>query len=302
MKLSVCIPSYNPTVTLTTTVDSLISQKQLIDELVIVIDNKDYTKQVDELQKKYVGVFKLLITMQQLNTGRAGARNKCAEIANGDIILFLDDDMIAEDNLIQKHLEYHTQKGECILSGSGYSNPSEAKTSFRKFIVNTEISWQKDIPINNIITYDKFTLTACNMSMPASLFKKLKGFDAQLKDGEDFDFGVRALDNGIRVFYDAKIIAWHNDNADLKKIIRRLNEYNRGRVDILKLHPEYLKKFPHFLPKAPGFVKKTMKAICRYTIAPFVLADSFVFRVLPLKIKFILYRVTIAAHVNRDSK
>jgi len=302
MKLSVCIPSYNPTVTLTTTVDSLVSQKHLIDEVVIVIDNKDYPKQTEELQKKYDGIFKKLNIVQQVNTGRAGARNKCAEIASGDIILFLDDDMIPEDNLIQKHLEYHGKEGECIVTGSGFNDPTKAKTDFAKYIVYTEGLWQKDIPTNKLVTYDKFAFTACNMSIPAGLFKGLGGFDDRLKDGEDFDLGVRALDNGVKILYDGAIKAWHNDNTNLKGVIRRHNEYNKGRISIIKLHPEYLKKFPVFLPPSPGFLKMILIGIFSFTVAPFVLADSFIFRVLPLKFKFTLYRLTIASYVNRDSK
>jgi len=301
MKLSVCIPSYNPTVALTATIDSLVSQNYLIDQLVIIIDNNNYAKQVEEFKKKYSGVFNLSITMQA-NTGRAGARNNCVKIATGDIILFLDDDMITEGNLVKKHIDYHAKEGECVVSGSGFHDPSKAKTSFAKYVLQSELSWQKNIPADNRVTMENFAFTACNMSMPAGIFNRLGGFDSRLKDAEDFDFGVRALDKGVKIFYDKDIKAWHNDSMDLKQTIRRYNEYKIANAALLNLHPDYHKRFPHFIPVAPRAVKRVMKWIFRHIFAPFVLSDLFIFRVLPLNAKFTLYRLTIAANLNEDGK
>lgn len=295
MKLSVCIPSYNPTLTLSRTIDYLIPQKGLMYQLVIVIDSDKYSAQVKELQNKYSGIFNLSVIMQA-NTGRAGARNRCVKEATGEVVLFLDDDVAISKDLVKRHIEYHKSESNCIVSGNAFRDESQAKDDFSKYVVEVEKNWQKGMPEKGQVRYDNFAFTVCNMSIPVKLFNELGGFDTRLKDAEDFDFAMRALGAGIKIMYDRSLLAWPTDWPDIKTYINRHNTYIRANCDLVKLHPEYLKSFPDLVPAEAVGIKKVILGILRSSICKLALNDSLLFRALSLKMKFALYRLTIAAN------
>jgi GT2 family glycosyltransferase len=223
VKTSVIIPSYNPTVKLPETLDKLVLQSSFIDELIIIIDNNSYSDFAKLLAEKYASTLNIKI-FPQPNSGRAISRNRGAELSLGDIIIFLDDDMLAENNLIEKHIQYHLKNPGIIVSGNGYRNPIDTKYDFGRFLITMEKGWRKYGTETREITLQKFDFTACNMSLPKSIFKQLGGFDTRFSDGEDFDFAVRAIQQNIKIIYDSTLLAWHNDWPEIDKYIKRQNE------------------------------------------------------------------------------
>jgi GT2 family glycosyltransferase len=298
MKLSVCIPTYSPEATLAATIDSLICQKEKIDQLVIVIDNKKHAGYKETLENKYSGIFNLTAHVQP-NTGRAGARNKCAQLATGDVLLFLDDDMLTSPDLVSKHLAYH-EKGNKVVVGNGYRDETKARNDFAKYLVAVDKIWQRGIPEKCEVTYQAFVFTACNMSISKAVFEQFNGFDARLKDSEDFDLGMRLLEGGMRIMYDRTLLAWPSDWPDIRGFISRHNSYAAGKKELVKLHPEYLKHFPGLLPSPASILKKMILRMIKVTICKAVLNDSFIFRALPLGNKFTLYRLTVAVYSDTN--
>jgi GT2 family glycosyltransferase len=296
MNVSVIIPSYNPTMHLEKTVDSLIHQSKHIQQLVIVIDNEEHHAFADTLMHKYKNNFRLLTVHVQANGGRAKARNKGARISEGDLLFFLDDDMFAEKDLVEKHLAYHAANPSTIVIGNGYRNPNDAKDDFAKYIIKVEKSWhpKENGPVK--VGYNNFNFTACNMSIPMTEFTRLGGFDEKLRDAEDFDFGARALKHAINIIYDSDITAWHSDWPDITGFIRRHNEYTKAKRELVKIHKEYLESFPALIPQEPGILKKIVLIIFKDTICKGVLHNVAMFRALPLSLRFLLYRLTISAN------
>lgn len=297
MKTSIIIPSYNPTLKLPQTLEKLVPQSSFINELIILIDNDNYTEFTQSLVEKYLPSFKIKIYSQP-NSGRAISRNKGAELSSGDILIFLDDDMLAEKNLIEKHIQYHLKSSDVIVSGNGYRNPEDATNSFRKFLIKMEQEWKKDNTVVEEVTLQKFNFTACNMSLSKNLFDQLGGFDTRFSDGEDFDFAVRAINIGIRIMYDKTLLAWHNDWPEIGTYIKRQNEYISAKNEIIKVHPDYLKYFPNLQIEQRSKIKKFVSSIVRSTIGKWVIKKNRIFEIFPLSFKFVLYRATISAYSN----
>jgi len=53
----------------------------------------------------------------QENAGRAAARNAGVAAADGDVILFVDDDRIADLELVAGHLKAQSAESECVVVG-----------------------------------------------------------------------------------------------------------------------------------------------------------------------------------------
>jgi GT2 family glycosyltransferase len=297
LKTSVIIPSYNPTLKLAETLEKLVPQAILIYELIIIIDSDNYGDFAKSLAHKYSPAFKIKIYPQP-NSGRAKSRNKGAEICSGDIIIFLDDDMLAEKDLIEKHIQYHLKNPGIILSGNGYRNPECAKYDFGKYLINVEKIWKKESSDVGETTFQKFNFTACNLSLPKKIFQQLGGFDTHFSDAEDFDFAVRAIKSGIRIIYDRTLLAWHNDWPEIDTYIKRQNEYLMAKKEIQKLHPDYLEYFPYLQSKQRNKVKRLFAAIIRTTVGKWVISKNSIFGMLPISIKFFLYRISISSNLN----
>jgi glycosyltransferase involved in cell wall biosynthesis len=110
--VSIIIPSYNSKKTLPGVLLSISKQKITKSELglieVIVIDDGSTDETFTEVQKLELN-FKLLY-IQQKNFGRSIARNNGAKVATGEIIIFIDSDVLLEQHFIREHMLRH----ECL--------------------------------------------------------------------------------------------------------------------------------------------------------------------------------------------
>lgn len=292
IKVSVVIPSFNPELKLSDTLDSLVPQSQFIDEVIIIIDLSNYQYFTKAMEEKYATLLKINSYSLE-NSGRGKSRNRGTELSTGDIIVFLDDDMIAEKDLIEKHIRFHTRKPDSIVSGNGYRNPKGANYDFGKYLIEIESSWKEKTKGIGTVTFQNFNFSACNMSVPIGIFRLLGGFDTRFSDGEDFDFAVRAIQANLPVYYDGTIAAWHNDWPEIDVLIKRQREYTLAKIEIFKIHPGYNKLFPKMIPKQTGALKKILIFLLKKPINNFVNIRNNIFTHFPLKVKFFFYNITI---------
>jgi len=133
------------------------------------------------------------------------ARNIGIEKSVGDIIIFIDDDVILENDFVyqhvQAHLKYDVVQGRVI---EGDSLPS-AKPHW----VN---AWIKFSGSNNCIKEGRINVvTGCNFSLKRDVVSKVGLFDeffSKLALREDTDFGLRCYKEGVCMGFspEAKLI------------------------------------------------------------------------------------------------
>ena len=103
-KISIVIPTLDRAAVLTGTIDRIESQTVARESYeVIVVDNSsaDDTLRVLEAKARSHANLKFFI---QRKRGAAATRNVGLRESSGDIVLFIDDDILAEPDLIEKHL------------------------------------------------------------------------------------------------------------------------------------------------------------------------------------------------------
>jgi len=117
--VTVIIPAYNSSKTVSNALSSVINQEGDFNLEVIVIDDgsTDHTAQIVlNYSEKYPGLIKLV---SQKNQGVACARNQGLKHATGDFIAFLDSDDCWYPNKLQKQLHI-LKNNDFFLLGGGY--------------------------------------------------------------------------------------------------------------------------------------------------------------------------------------
>ena len=129
---------------------------------------------------KGLSTFFNLILIEQPDSGPGIARNRGAKIASASLLLFLDDDVEPEPELIQSHLDAHKKwPGGVIL---GYSPFSDELDQYDYANLNLKTYWSNLFEEQAQIAYRfrMWDLTTANVSMQLNLFESIGRFDEGL--------------------------------------------------------------------------------------------------------------------------
>jgi GT2 family glycosyltransferase len=171
-----------------------------------------------------------------VNLGRAGGRNKLAASAKGSLLVFFDDDLRPLTNCISIHREHHAIFSNSILVGATPEDPALVTSDMHHYKAYLSAKWEKGLlKKQSCTTGDTLFLSAANMSIPASTFRELKGFNESLSDAEDLELGHRARQSGVRISYNSNAIAWHDDLITGRLYVLRQRQYQEAQEIIMAL-------------------------------------------------------------------
>ena len=182
------------------------------------------------------------------NVGRAKARNYGIREATGDIIIFIDDDRIPDQNFIRFHIEAHSKPNMVVLGRRSDVSLEEEQiltlqhslTAHQK-LKDYAVTEKSYIPFRhprNIFRW-MYCFTG-NLSVDRTLLNAIGGFDENfVKWGhEDVDLGIRLYLKGAPFIYRDSIINYHLVHE------RSYNERNQESLDNLKYLRSKYKKCP----------------------------------------------------------
>ena len=129
--------------------------------------------------------------VEQTNTGAAEARNRGAAAARHQVILFLDDDMMCQPDLIGQHARCYRDGADAVIGTAIIDNESPAG-----FLPRNVSRWLDSKVVRTPLSpFDIFT---GQLSVRREVFHQIGGFDPAFTSGsafgnEDADFGVDLL-------------------------------------------------------------------------------------------------------------
>lgn len=224
--ISIIIPTFNRKEILSRCLISLINQTfpQNIFEILVVDDGS--TDNIEELIKSF-NKDQFIRYLRQERCGQASAENMGIKNARGNIILLLDNDMIATDILVEEHFKYHQKFKNHIVRGayantSDYDNPasgSEGEFHSTAFFIAGNVSIRKEHLI------------------------KAGMFDEDFKEYGwlDLELGMRLKKLGLSAITNEKAFSYHYQKKfeleDFSKICNK--EIERGHTGVLfyRKHP-----------------------------------------------------------------
>ncbi len=128
MKISVVIPTYNRREILARTLETLFAQDFPSDQYEIVVAVDGSTDGTAEFLRALKPACPLHIVEHTRNLGQAAARNSAIRIAQGEMILLVDDDMLCDRSLFKEHVAAHEGAASLVVSGPVLIAPDSAPT------------------------------------------------------------------------------------------------------------------------------------------------------------------------------
>ena len=227
MNTSVIISTYNGAHKVLNLLKALERQSYQDFETVIVIDGStDNTAQVINNASLSLSFLRVI---EQENRGRAAVRNRGAETASGDLLIFFDDDMRPVPSCVEKHVLHHATYPRTILGGNPIEDSRRQTTDFQRYKASLSRGWVEPLRyISKPLHKDNVFLTAANFSVPKEVFVKIGGFDENMNDIEDLDFALRAVEKKVPIYFKYEAIAWHDDFVTCKSYVKRQVQYQDG--------------------------------------------------------------------------
>lgn len=198
IKISVVMPTFNRRHVLERTLPALVAQDLPPDQFEVLIVDNGSTDGTLEFLRSWNPPFAFR-ALQAPRRGAGAARNVGICAARGELVLFLDDDLIAIPELLSQHCAAHTNAPEPhIVHGPIYIAPGSAKTIIRHltelFYANYNRSLTADMELrypDGIGPKIAMLSSMVNSSMPREALLQCGGFDEEILAAEDLELGMR---------------------------------------------------------------------------------------------------------------
>jgi len=236
--ISIVIPTYNASKFIPALMDSIF--KQAVDDMEVIIVDDCSTDNTVELVKEYPA---RVIVMEQ-NGGPAKARNKGVAEAKGDIIFFLDSDVLVLDGTVREVQEYfeNDHAANCVI-GVCATEPLN-KGFVPKYMAMFEYIHLLDALDVNLSVF----APRCG-AIKKELFQRAGGYDESYKgaDVEDFEL-ARRINKIDRIALNPKMLVRHQFVNNLEEAVK--NYFKRAVMWIHLFMKD--KKFDNAGPTAPS--------------------------------------------------
>ncbi len=136
-RVSVIIPTFNRARLLASSLESLTSQSVTPGQFEVVVVDDGSTDETSDVCRRFSSRLALKY-IRTAHTGIAAAKNAGIATATGAILLFFDDDDIANQDLVREHLKTHHEHPEENVAVLGFTTwaPSLQVTEVMNFVTN----------------------------------------------------------------------------------------------------------------------------------------------------------------------
>ena len=237
VKLSVVIPTYNRRAQLHRVLVALAAQTATRFEVIVIADGStDGTAEYLNSRQVPLGIKVVL----QSNAGPAAARNKGVLCARGEIVLFLDDDVVPAHDLVARHIAAQ----ESALHESVVIGPMLDPTGFK---MSPWVAWEQHQLQKQYValishdyepTFRQFYTG--NASVPRDALIRAGLFDTGLRRAEDVELAFRLHQLGLGFTFEPEAKGYHYAVRSFDSWLNNAREYGLNDIGFLKLGQQWL--------------------------------------------------------------
>lgn len=228
--MTIIIPTYNRADSLTLVLEKLFIHTKTLNNIeIIVVDDgsiDDTKERIEEFVENHT--IKIRYLFQQ-NSGPAAARNLGIKEAKGDILLFLDSDIIPSEHLISEHLKFHEKYPQYnfALRGSTKHCYGQLETvRICEFIDVKQIN--KKSKNAEYIELRWADFRSGNISLKRQFLFENGIFDEEMSTREDVELGYRLRKSQLKLYHSNRAMGLHLHPVDLERYFRYAEDYGKS--------------------------------------------------------------------------
>ena len=236
--ISIIIPTHNRKDSLECLLRQLREQTYPLDLMEVIVVADGCTDSTMQMLENFRAPYKFNFT-QQNGYGAGTARNNGASLASGQLLLFLDDDILPSKGLLEAHVLAHKDQNTVVIGRLELATIN--KPAF--FFILYRFWWEnKYFAMRSAgYRYSYEDLLSGNFSVSASLFKSINGFDNTFRCREDYELGARLIKHGANFVFANDAWGYHNDEVNnLCRSFHRKRQEGKADVQMGFLHTDLI--------------------------------------------------------------
>lgn len=228
-KVSVIIPTYNRIERLKAVLAALEQQTYPLDQVEVLVVSDGSTDGTDIFLNGYHGPLNLTPLFHK-NQGPAASRNLGITQACGEIILFIDDDVVPVPDLVHEHLKIHAAQGPNVVVLGPMLTPPDS-------LLSPWTYWEQEMLMKQYtaMTFGRWQPTSRqfytgNSSLARRHLEAAGGFDAAFRRAEDVELAYRLESIGLTFFYHPQAVGYHYANRNFGSWSQIAYDYGQNDV------------------------------------------------------------------------
>jgi glycosyltransferase involved in cell wall biosynthesis len=236
-KLSVIIPTYQRREALALVLAALARQTLAADEyeVVVVLDGPD--AEVEAMLDALLPPFALRWFVQP-HRGDTSARNLGLRQAQGEILVYLDDDAIPEPGLLAAHLDRHRDP-DLVVIGAVNLHPQSPQLLVGEAVDYSPKHFARCSQPGYVPDYRD--LSAANFSVRKRHITAVGGFDEGFQGyggPNDRELALRLTGQGLRLVFESRAFAGHYVSKSWARLLRDNRDLGRANRYFFSKNPE----------------------------------------------------------------
>jgi len=228
--ISVVLPTYNRVAQLQQVLAGLAAQSYPLTAFEVVIVSDGSTDGTNDFLHSYSGPLQIR-PFVQANGGAAAARNRGLQMAQGELVIFLDDDVVPEPQLVAEHVATHQQQqGDVVVLGPMLTPPDMALKPWVRWEQAMLYKQYADIAAGKWAPTARQFYTG-NASVARRHLLTVGGFDTNFRRAEDVELAYRLADHGLTFLFNPKAIGYHYADRSFASWLQ--TPYAYGRNDVI---------------------------------------------------------------------
>ncbi len=228
-KVSVVIPTYNRLHRLKQVLDAFAQQTFAHTDFEILVISDGSSDGTHEYLAQLTTPYRLN-WRTQANQGPAVARNTGIAQAQGEYILFVDDDVVPTATLIAEHMHIHNLHGDKAVVLGPMLTPQD-------FAMSPWVRWEQAMLVKQYqsMLKGRWQPTARqfytgNTSLLRQHLLTAGGFDPMFRRAEDVELAYRLSDRGLHFVFNPNAVGYHYAERSFRSWIETPYTYGRNEV------------------------------------------------------------------------